>query len=33
MLMQPFSLAVFGYSFSIILVGTLGYVIVTHFPD
>ncbi len=33
MLMQPFSLALFGYSFSVILVGTLGYVIVSHFPD
>jgi len=33
MLMQPFSLALFGYSFSVILAGTLGYVIVSHFPD
>ena len=33
MLMQPFSLAVFGYSFSVILAGTVGFVIVSHFPD
>ncbi len=33
MLMQPFSLTLFSYSFSVILVGTLGYVIVSHFPD
>ena len=33
MLMQPFSLTLFSYSFSVILAGTLGYVIVSHFPD
>jgi hypothetical protein len=33
MLMQPFSLNLFSYSFVTILVGTLGFVIVSHFPD
>ncbi|HTD00099.1 MAG TPA: hypothetical protein VK734_20355 [Bradyrhizobium sp.] len=33
MLMQPFSLDLFSYSFVTILVGTLGFVIVSHFPD
>ena len=33
MLMQPFSLAVFGWSFSVILTGTVGFIIVSHFPD
>lgn len=33
MLMQPFSLALFSYSFVTILAGTLGFVIVSHFPD
>ena len=33
MLMQPFSLDLFSYSFFTILVGTLGFVIVSHFPD
>jgi hypothetical protein len=33
MLMQPFSLSLFSYSFVTILVGTLGFVIVSHFPD
>ena len=33
MLMQPFSLPLFGKSFSIILIGTLGYVVVSHFPE
>ena len=32
MLMQPFSLSLFSYSFVTILVGTLGFVIVSHFP-
>jgi len=31
--MQPFSLDLFSYSFITILVGTLGFVIVSHFPD
>ena len=33
MLMQPFSLWAFGWSFSVILVGTVGFVIVSHFPE
>jgi hypothetical protein len=33
MLMQPFSLNLFSYSFITILVGTLGFVVVSHFPD
>jgi hypothetical protein len=33
MLMQPFSLFLFSYSFVTILAGTLGFVIVSHFPD
>jgi hypothetical protein len=33
MLMQPFSLELYGCSFVTILAGTLGFVIVSHFPD
>ena len=33
MLMQPFSLTLYSYSFAIILVGTIGFVIVSHFPE
>ncbi len=33
MLMQPFSIALFGYSFAVILTGTVGFVVVSHFPD
>jgi hypothetical protein len=33
MLMQPFSLSLYGYSFVTILAGTLGFVVVSHFPD
>jgi hypothetical protein len=33
MLMQPLSLILYSYSFVTILAGTLGFVIVTHFPD
>jgi hypothetical protein len=33
MLMQPFSLNLYTYSFVTILAGTLGFVIVSHFPD
>ena len=32
MLMQPFSLALFRYSFATILAGALGFVVVSHFP-
>jgi hypothetical protein len=33
MLMQPFSLWVYSYSFTVILIGTVGFVIVSHFPE
>ncbi len=33
MLMQPFSLALYTYSFAVILCGTVGFVIVSHFPE
>ena len=33
MLMQPFSLWLFSHSFKIILIGTLGFLIVSHFPE
>jgi hypothetical protein len=33
MLMQPVSLNLYSYSFVTILAGTLGFVIVSHFPD
>jgi len=33
MLVQPFSLDLFGYSFVVILTGTIGFVIVSHFPE
>ena len=33
MLMQPVSLTLYGYSFVTILAGTLGFVIVSRFPD
>jgi hypothetical protein len=33
MLVQPWSLDLYGYSFVTILVGTLGYVAVSHFPE
>ena len=33
MLTQPLSLDLFSYSFVAILVGTLGFVVVSHFPE
>jgi len=33
MLMQPFSLWLYSHSFVVILVGTIGFVIVSHFPE
>jgi hypothetical protein len=33
MLLQPFALGLFTYSFAVILAGTIGFVIVSHFPD
>ncbi|MEW6689618.1 MAG: hypothetical protein AB1452_11070 [Pseudomonadota bacterium] len=33
MLLQPFSIDLFTYSFAVILAGTIGFVIVSHFPE
>jgi hypothetical protein len=33
MLMQPLSMDLYSYSFVTILSGTVGFVIVSHFPD
>jgi hypothetical protein len=33
MLMQPLSLSLYSYSFSVILLGTVMFVIVSHFPE
>ena len=33
MLTQPFSLDLYSYSFVTILAGTVGFVIVSHFPQ
>ena len=33
MLVQPWSIDLYGYSFLTILAGTVGYVIVSHFPE
>lgn len=33
MLMQPFYLPLYTYSFLVILTGTVGFVIVSHFPE
>jgi hypothetical protein len=33
MLVQPWSIDLYGYSFATILAGTLGYVAVSHFPE
>ncbi|HEY3599061.1 MAG TPA: hypothetical protein VGL08_16285 [Paraburkholderia sp.] len=33
MLVQPFSLALFTWSFPVILVGAVGFVVTSHFPD
>jgi hypothetical protein len=33
MLMQPVSMTLFSYSFLVILIGTIGFVIVSHFPE
>ena len=32
MLMQPFSIDLYSYSFVTILAGTVGFVVVSHFP-
>ncbi|MFT6932487.1 MAG: hypothetical protein ACJAXT_001183 [Paracoccaceae bacterium] len=33
MLMQPFALWLFTYSFIVTLIGTVGFIIVSHFPE
>ena len=33
MLMQPFVLAIYTYSFIVTLVGTVMFIIVSHFPE
>jgi hypothetical protein len=33
MLMQPFSLTLFSYSFTVILAGTIGFAIATKLPE
>ena len=33
MLLQPFAMWMYAYSFIVILVGTIGFVITSHFPD
>jgi hypothetical protein len=33
MLVQPWSIDLYSYSFVTILAGTVGYVIVSHFPE
>ena len=33
MLSQPFAMWMYTYSFIVILVGTIGFVITSHFPD
>ncbi|KYK46113.1 MULTISPECIES: hypothetical protein [Bradyrhizobium] len=33
MLVQPWSIDLYSYSFVTILTGTLGYVVVSHFPE
>ena len=33
MLVQPWSMDLYSYSFVTILAGTIGYVIVSHFPE
>ena len=33
MLLQPFAMWMFTYSFIVILVGTIGIIITSHFPD
>ena len=33
MLLQPFQMILYSYSFIVILIGTVGFVITSHFPD
>ena len=33
MLMQPFALELYTWSFAVILVGTIGFLVTSHFPE
>ncbi len=33
MLLQPFHMLLYSYSFIVILVGTIGFIITSHFPE
>jgi len=33
MLMQPFALDLYTYSFAVILTGTVGFLVTSHFPE
>ena len=33
MMVQPWSIDLYSYSFVVILAGTLGFVVVSHFPE
>ena len=33
MLLQPFEMLLYSYSFIVIQIGTIGFVITSHFPD
>jgi hypothetical protein len=33
MLMQPFAMSLYTYSFVVILAGTVGFLLTSHFPD
>ncbi len=33
MLLQPFHMILYSYSFIVILIGTIGFIITSHFPD
>lgn len=33
MLMQPFALAIYSYSFIVTLIGTVMFIVVSHFPE
>ena len=33
MLMQPVSMTLYSWAFTVILIGTVGFVIVSHFPE
>lgn len=33
MLMQPFAIVLYTYSFIVILTGTIMYIVVSHFPE